>query len=170
MNTHRLIVDAGADSKSLIFSQKNVELRMAQVINGDTVEFDINAIFLGLGLENGTFEVGEIKDNSFTTFVAITENSVPLSTTLTSLTYTGPYSGGSLDSFDPLIQTYSLYNVSGNKNQIKSSISAVPYEFGADVDINVVNSTIGKYKGDITVTNGSGRVRIYTIYFYEGDG
>jgi len=170
-NTHRLIVDAGDDSKNLIFSQKNVEHRMAQVINGDTVEFNINEIFPDVDpdLENEIFEVGEIKDNSFTTFVSITENAVPLSTTLTSLTYSGTYSGGSLDSFDPLRQTYSLYNTSGNKNQIKTLITAIPYEFGAGVDIDVINSAIAKYKADIKVTDNEGKTRTYTIYFYEGD-
>jgi len=171
VNTHRLIVEAGTDSKDLIFSQKNVEARISQVVNDDTVEFDINEIFPDIDpdLENGIFEVGEIKDNSFTTFVAIAENAVPLTTTLNTLTYTGAYSGGSLPSFDPLIQTYSLYGVSGNKSQIKSRISYSPYEFGADVDVVVVNGDIADYRADITVTNAGGRSRIYTIYIYEDD-
>jgi len=172
VNSHRLIVDAGTDSKDLILSQKNVELRMSQVMNGDTVDVDINAIFPAIepDLDNGVFEVGEIRDNTFTTFVAITENAVPLSTTLTSLTYTGFYDGGSLDTFDPLIQTYSLYNVSGNKNQIKNNFSYTTYEFGAVVSIDVVNDTIADYKADITVISVKGKTRTYTIYIYKGDG
>ena len=171
VNTHRMIVEAGADSQNLIFSQKTVEARMSQVVNGDTVEFNINEIFPDIepDFDNEIYEVGEIKDNSFTTFVAITENAVPLSTTLTTLTYIGTYSGGSLDSFDPLIQTYALYGVSGNKPQIKSRIGYATYEFGAGVSIDVVDSEISKYEACITVTNARGRERIYTIYIYEGD-